>query len=202
MVRVPVLSELIADVEPRVSTESRLFTTAPCAASSRDPLDRMTWRTVGMAIGTAARASAIAVVKIVCADSPRDRPSANMMAIVNPAAPAIHRVNVSSCLVIGVLRVGADFSIPEICPTAVSAPVPVTTMTPAPWVTGVFMKAMFSWSPRTGFSSLTTSALLDAGTLSPVSADSSICSEVDSMSRPSAHTSSPAASSTTSPTTT
>ena len=28
-VSVPVLSELMADVEPRVSTESRLFTTAP-----------------------------------------------------------------------------------------------------------------------------------------------------------------------------
>ena len=32
-VRVPVLSELIADVEPSVSTESRLLTTAPCGAS-------------------------------------------------------------------------------------------------------------------------------------------------------------------------
>ena len=47
-----------------------------------------------------------------------------------------------------------------------------------------------------------TSALFDAGTLSPVNADSSICRDVASMSRPSAHTSSPAVSSTTSPTTT
>ena len=46
------------------------------------------------------------------------------------------------------------------------------------------------------------SALLDAGTLSPVSPDSSICSDAAWMIRPSAHTSSPAASSTTSPTTT
>ena len=51
IVSVPVLSELIADVDPSVSTESRLFTTAPCAASSRDPLDRITCSTVGMAIG-------------------------------------------------------------------------------------------------------------------------------------------------------
>ena len=64
IVSVPVLSELIADVEPSVSTESRLFTTAPWAARSLDPLERMTWSTVGIAIGTAASASAMAVVKI------------------------------------------------------------------------------------------------------------------------------------------
>ena len=97
---------------------------------------------------------------------------------------------------------GADLSMPEIVPTAVSAPVPVTIISPLPCVTGVFMNAMFDWSPSTGFSSVTTSTLLEAGTLSPVSADSSICSEVASMSRPSAQTSSPAASRTTSPTTT
>ena len=116
IVSVPVLSELIAEVEPRVSTESRLFTTAPCAARSVDPLDRITCSTVGMAIGTAASASAMAVVKIVWVDSPREIPSANMIAIVSPAAPAIHSVNVSSCLVSGVFRVGVDFSIPEMCP--------------------------------------------------------------------------------------
>ena len=100
------------------------------------------------------------------------------------------------------LQVGADFSIPEMVPTAVSAPVPVTIITPLPCVTGVFMNAMFDWSPRTGFGSVITSVLFEAGTLSPVSADSSICREVASISRPSAHTSSPAASRTTSPTTT
>ena len=68
IVRVPVLSELIAEVDPRVSTESRLFTTAPCAARSVEPADRITCRTVGMAIGTAARANAMAVVKIVWVD--------------------------------------------------------------------------------------------------------------------------------------
>ncbi len=151
IVSVPVLSELIADVEPRVSTESRLFTTAPCAARSLDPLDRMTCSTVGMAMGTAASASAMAVVKIVWVDSPREIPRANMIAMVSPAAAAIHNVNVSSCLVSGVFRLGADFSIPEMVPTAVSAPVPVTIITPLPCVTGVFMNAMFDWSPRTGF---------------------------------------------------
>ena len=47
-----------------------------------------------------------------------------------------------------------------------------------------------------------TSALFEAGTLSPVSPDSSICSDAAWMIRPSAQTSSPAVSRTTSPTTT
>jgi hypothetical protein len=162
----------------------------------------MTWSTVGMAIGTAASASAIAVVKICLVESPREAPRANMIAIVRPAAPAIQRVSVSSCALSGVFSVGVDLSRPEMCPTSVSAPVPVTIITPLPWVTGEFMKAMFDWSPTPGFESAPiTSALFEAGTLSPVRPDSSICSEAAWMMRPSAHTSSPAASRTTSPTT-
>ena len=144
----------------------------------------------------------MAVVKIVWVDWSREIPRANMIAIVRPAAPAIHSVKVSSCAVSGVFRVGVDFSIPEMWPTSVSAPVPVTIITPLPCVTGEFMNAMFDWSPTPGFSSVITSALFDAGTLSPVSPDSSICSDAASTIRPSAHTSSPAASRTTSPTTT
>ncbi len=143
IVRVPVLSELIAEVEPRVSTEARFFTTAPWAARFVDPFDRITCRTVGMAIGTAARASAMAVVKMVSVDWSREIPRANMITIVRPAAPAIHSVNVSSCAVNGVFRVGVDFNIPEMRPTSVSAPVPVTIITPLPCVTGEFMNAMF-----------------------------------------------------------
>ena len=47
-----------------------------------------------------------------------------MMAMVRPAAPAIHSVKVSSCAVSGVFSVGVDFSIPEMFPTSVSAPFP------------------------------------------------------------------------------
>ena len=66
-----------------------------------------------------------------------------MMTIVKPAAPAIHNVKVSSCAVNGVFKVGVDFSIPEMWPTSVSAPVPVTIISPLPCVTGEFMNAMF-----------------------------------------------------------
>ena len=73
-----------------------------------------------------------------------------MTAMVSPAAAAIHNVNVSSCLVSGVLRWGVDLSIPEMLPTAVLAPVPVTIITPLPCVTGVFMNAMFAGPPGPG----------------------------------------------------
>ena len=66
-----------------------------------------------------------------------------MIAIVRPAAPAIHSVKVSSCAVNGVFRVGVDFNIPEMRPTSVPSPVPVTIITPLPCVTGEFMNAMF-----------------------------------------------------------
>ena len=83
-----------------------------------------------------------------------------------------------------------------------SLPVAVTIITPLPCVTGVCMNAMSVWSPGARSVPAGGSTPLDAGTLSPVSADSSICSALASMIRPSAGTSSPAASSTTSPTTT
>ena len=88
-----------------------------------------------------------------------------------------------------------------IWPTWVSLPVPVTIITPLPWVTGVCMNAMFVWSPGPRSSSGSVSATLPAGRLSPVRADSSICSELAAIRRPSAGTWSPAASRTTSPTT-
>ncbi len=92
-------------------------------------------------------------------------------------------------------------SIREIRPSSVPAPVAVTTSSPLPWVTGVFMNAMLVRSPGPSPSSVRVPASLAAGTLSPVSADSSICSEPATTIRPSAGTSSPAVTSTMSPTT-
>jgi hypothetical protein len=74
-------------------------------------------------------------------------------------------------------------------------------MVPLPCVTGVFMKAMSDWSPGPSPDPSRVRASLAAGTLSPVSADSSICRALASTMRPSAGTWSPAARSTTSPTT-
>ena len=66
-----------------------------------------------------------------------------MTNIVSPAAPAIHKLNVSSSFVTGDCSSSVACNIPEIFPSSVSAPVAVTIIVPLPWVTGVFMNAMF-----------------------------------------------------------
>ena len=101
-----------------------------------------------------------------------------MITIVTPAAAAIHSVSVFSCLVSGVCSRVVVASIPAIFPTCVSAPVAVTTIRPLPCVTGVCMNAMSVCSPGARSSPSGTSTPFEAGTLSPVSADSSICSEL------------------------
>ena len=171
-------------------------------ASSLAPPDRITCRTVGSAVGIAAIASAIAVMNKVSADSSLDRPSTNMTIIVPRAAAPIHRVNVFSCLVSGVCSLVELASIPAILPTWASAPRAVTIIVPLPCVTGVFMNAMFFWSPAPTSASASVSVSLEAGVLSPVRADSSMLSELAWMIRPSAATLSPAVINTMSPVTT
>ena len=53
MVSVPVLSELIALVAPRVSTSVRFFTIALAAASSLAPYASIAWTNVGRPVGIA-----------------------------------------------------------------------------------------------------------------------------------------------------
>ena len=124
-----------------------------------------------------------------------------MMIMVMPAAPTIHKVRVFICVVSGVSSVSVADNMPAILPTSVLPPTLVTIITALPWVTGVCMNAMLVWSPAPRSPSGRVAASLPAGTLSPVRADSSICNELEEMIRPSAGTSSPAASNTTSPTT-
>ena len=70
-----------------------------------------------------------------------------MTIIVPSAAAPIHSVIVFSCCVSGVCSLADAASIPAILPTWASAPRAVTIMVPLPCVTGVFMNAMFFWSP-------------------------------------------------------
>ncbi len=62
-VSVPVLSELIAEVEPSVSTERSCFTIAPALASVWVPYERIVVMTAGRPVGMAETAKAIAVTK-------------------------------------------------------------------------------------------------------------------------------------------
>ena len=137
IVSVPVLSELIAEVNPSVSTDGRSLTIAFCFASSTLPRERTTCTTTGRASGMAAIASATAVSNSIVHDCPRYRPSANITIIVSPAAPTIHSVSVFICLVSGVSSFPVEDSMCAIFPTCVSLPVPVTITTPLPCVTGV-----------------------------------------------------------------
>ena len=147
MISVPVLSELIADVDPSVSTDERSLTMAWHLARSIAPMDRITWDTVDSASGIAAMARAMAVTNSASHAWPRDAPSANITIMVTPAAAPIHRVIRLSCWVSGACSTFVAESMPAILPTSVAAPVPVTIITPLPCVTGVFMKAMSDWSP-------------------------------------------------------
>jgi hypothetical protein len=196
---VPVLSELIAEVNPSVSTDGKSLTIAFSFASSTLPRERTTWTTIGNASGIAAIASATAVSNSVLAGCPRLRPSANITIMVTAAAPTIHSVSVFICRVSGVSSFPVADSISAIFPTCVSRPVLVTIITPLPCVTGVCMNAMSDCSPGPTSWPDSACASFDAGMLSPVSADSSISSALEPTIRPSAGTSSPAAISTTSP---
>ncbi len=115
-----------------------------------------------------------------------------------PAMTRIWFVSRSSCLVSGVFSTAVAWSMPLMWPTSVAMPVVVTRMVPAPRVTWQFMNAMSTRSPRAA-SAATASTCLGVGTLSPVSADSSISRVAAERMRASAGTRSPASMFTMSP---
>ena len=155
--------------------------------------------TAGRPVGIAETANAMAVMKRTSHASPRYRPSPIEARSARPATTRIWFVSLFSCFVSGVASVFSALRRPEMWPTSVDIPVAVTTRAPEPRVTFVFMYAMSTRSPS-GVSALSTASTpFEAGTLSPVSADSSISSVAARMIRPSAGTTSPASTFTTSP---
>ena len=95
-VRVPVLSEQIADVEPSVSTDRRRLTIAPFAASACVPSESIVVTTAGSPVGIAAIARLIAITKISSKSSPRASPSSTTSASAMPAMIVIRTVSWSS----------------------------------------------------------------------------------------------------------
>ena len=135
----PVLSEQIADVAPSVSVERRRLTIAFVSASSRVPRERIVVTTAGSPVGIAAIANATATVNTSVKLCPRDM-------LITTDATSARAAIVTSCLVsFSSCRVSGDFdadccsSIPEMWPTSVCMPVEVTTNSPVPRVTLVFM---------------------------------------------------------------
>jgi hypothetical protein len=138
-VSVPVLSELIADVDPSVSAERNRFTIAFAAASIRVPSERIAVTTAGRPVGIAEMANAIAAVKTAVKSLPRARFSRIETTSAMPATTRIWLVSAASWRVSGVSVSSAACSSPETWPTSVSMPVAVTTKRAAPRVTLVFM---------------------------------------------------------------
>ena len=122
IVRVPVLSELSAEVDPRVSTERSCFTMAPAAASIWEPLDRMAVSIAGSAVGMAAIMNATAVRKSSWSGTPRAIPRTSDAVSANAARTRIWRVSPLICFVSGVSSAGVAWSIPLMLPTWVSMP--------------------------------------------------------------------------------
>src|SRR5690242_12873233 len=198
-VSVPVLSELIAEVEPSVSVDCSRFMIAPTRASACVPEARIAITTAGRFSGMAPTAKATAAVKTTVNLSPRTRFKTIDTTKAIPAIHRICRVSLSSWRVSGVFAACSACNIPELWPTSVAIPVAVTTSSPEPRVTLVFMYTMSARSPSGVPVTSTGSVPLATGRLSPVSADSATSSVAARSSRPSAGTTSPASIETMSP---
>jgi hypothetical protein len=112
-VRVPVLSELMADVEPSVSTDRRRLTIAPAAASVDVPPARIVVTTAGRPVGMADTENATADRKRTWKGWLRARPSPIEMASATPAMTRIWLVRRFSCLVSGVASAVCPWSMSE-----------------------------------------------------------------------------------------
>ena len=178
-VRVPVLSEQIAEVDPSVSVELRSFTTALCSARSRVPMDSSVVTTVGRPVGIAP----IATVTASRNRSSRGRPRAEPATTITKIVPAASQAKTLASWFIW--RCSGDASeltspsIPAMWPISVDMPVSVTTNVPVPRVTWVFMYAMsmtvaegdlgLVGDVASSDSAATGAGSLAAGWLSPVS---------------------------------
>ena len=116
-----------------------------------------------------------------------------------PAMIAMILDRLSSCFWSGVFSDSVFASMSAMWPISVPMPVSVTTNSPRPRVTDVFMNAMQIRSPSGTFSPVTGATSFPTGRLSPVSAASSISSVAATQILPSAGMRLPASTSTTSP---
>ena len=112
-VSVPVLSEQMADVAPKVSTERSRLMMAPFVARSRVPKDRSIVTTAGRPVGIAEMARLIPTRKIWSKSSPRMRPSTTMKTSAAAAMIVMTTVSWSSCFVSGVFSCSTPLNIPE-----------------------------------------------------------------------------------------
>src|SRR6516165_8098229 len=199
MVSVPVLSELMTVVPPRVSTSDSDLTTALASASRRAPDESMASTNVGRPVGMDAIAVEMHNSTSVLMSWPRTMPKMAMIATATKAIRPNTLVMPSSSRCSGDLDRLVAVTSPAIWPIWVALPVPVTTIVAEPRVTWVFWNTRLVRSPSAISPSGNVIESLGTGALSPVSAASCTSSVAEDAIRPSAGTTSPASSSTTSP---
>ena len=191
-VRVPVLSEQITPVLPKVSTAGMCRTMARCLASLLTPMASTMVTTAVSPSGMAATPRLTAMRNIsngsLCWSSPSRKMTPHTASTPSPRSFPVSFSR--SCS--GVWGASSRAIIPAIFPTAVSMPVAATTPAPAPAVTAVKAKAVFFRSPRGACFPHRAWASFSTGRDSPVKADSSVCRSTDLRSRRSAGTRSPA----------
>ena len=210
-VSVPVLSEQIIWVHPRVSTAVSFRMMAFLFDMLVTPMDSTMVTTAANPSGIAATAKDTATMKVLRSVSPVI-PSGPNCARNSPTAKMTIQIPITSTVRIllswlsfiwrGVSSLWAWESASAIFPISVFMPVPVITALPRPYTTVEPIYIMFLRSPRgTSFSPprFNTLIILLTGTDSPVRAASSIFMLALSMIRPSAGTESPASSTTISP---
>ena len=199
IVSVPVLSVLMALVEPRVSTSVRFLTTALASASCLAPYASMACTKVGMPVGIAEIAIAVPSSSTSSSSRPRTSPITTITRTASQAMTPRVLVSESSSRCSGERVRRTDVSMVAMRPIWVLIPVSVTTIVAVPRVTDVAWNNMETRSPRPISSSGSAVCCLATGWLSPVSAASCTSRVDDRRMRPSAGAMSPASTRTMSP---
>ena len=147
IVSVPVLSELMTVVPPRVSTSDNDLTTALCSASRCAPDDNMACTNVGSPVGMDAIAVEMHSSTSVVVSWPRTRPKTAMIATATNAIRPNTLVMPSSSRCSGDLFRLVAVTMLAIRPISVALPVAVTTNIVVPRVTWVFWNTRLVRSP-------------------------------------------------------
>ena len=172
-VRVPVLSEQITLLLPKVSTAGSFLTMLFFFAILVTPIDNIIVTIAGKPSGIAATASPTEVINISTGSIFLSIPITNIKAHIHKQAiPRVFPTS-PSFLWIGVSGASFVIIIFAIWPTFVFIPVSVTIASACPFTTIVFANAIFKVSPIGVLLSSNTSASFVPGTVSPVRLDSS-----------------------------
>ena len=146
-VNVPVLSEHITVLLPKVSTAGNFFTIACFFTIFWTPIANTIVETATNPSGITATASDTAVINIPTTLFPCNRPITNITAHITKAAIPSVFPKLFNLVWSGVSCFSVLFNIPAILPTSVFIPVSTTTAFPLPYVIKLDENNIFTLSP-------------------------------------------------------